>query len=88
MVGVGIKETLEIEFPGMSITNHVWTVVSVTTGSTQNVANQFENTPQADCVMHSCKLLLKYSMGIKENHVADPIAGIRSILMPRAQGVA
>eukprot|EP00957_Ditylum_brightwellii_P078222 5947984-Ditylum_brightwellii.AAC.1 len=27
-------------------------------------------------------------MGIKDNHVSDPIAGIRTILMPRAQGVA
>eukprot|EP00957_Ditylum_brightwellii_P183288 13961334-Ditylum_brightwellii.AAC.1 len=38
--------------------------------------------------MHDSKLLLKYSTGIKDNHLADLITGIRSILMPGAQGVA
>eukprot|EP00957_Ditylum_brightwellii_P078289 5952440-Ditylum_brightwellii.AAC.1 len=63
-------------------------MVSDTTRAAQNEANHFDDTSQADCAMHGCKLLLKDSMGIKDNHAADPITSIRFISMPGAQGVA
>eukprot|EP00957_Ditylum_brightwellii_P115277 8790398-Ditylum_brightwellii.AAC.1 len=61
-----------MESPDMSITNHIWTVVIDTTGAAQIMSNHFDDVSQADCAMHDCKLLLKCSMGIKDNHVADP----------------
>eukprot|EP00957_Ditylum_brightwellii_P067334 5110492-Ditylum_brightwellii.AAC.1 len=85
VVGVNIKETPDMEFPDVSITNHILTVVSDTTGAAQNVANHFDDTSQTGCVMHGRKLLLKYSMGIKDNHVEDLITGTRSISKPEAQ---
>eukprot|EP00957_Ditylum_brightwellii_P128660 9814657-Ditylum_brightwellii.AAC.1 len=38
--------------------------------------------------MHGCELLLKYAMGIKDNHATDSITGIKLVTTPGAEGLA
>ena len=62
-----IKKRMADEYPTLPITDYVWTVVSDTTSSARNVAQDFEDSTQIDCNMHSANLGLKYALGISDN---------------------
>eukprot|EP00957_Ditylum_brightwellii_P121734 9283807-Ditylum_brightwellii.AAC.1 len=68
-----IKAQFKEEFPTVDIIEHIWTVVSNTTGAARNVADHFEDSSQNNCKMHLSQSGIKYAMDMDgEKFVVTP----------------
>ena len=88
IVSSTIKKRMADEYPDLPITDYIWTVVSDTTSSARNVAEDFEDSLQIDCNMHSANLGLKYALGISDNFITNRLTRVRTVVTPGSDGEA